>query len=298
MRIAIAGSSGFLGSHLVRRLRGDGHQVVRLVRRPSQGADEIRWDPAAGALDPAVLSTVDAAINLAGAGVADKRWSDRYRRVLRDSRVDTTSTLARAIAAANPRPAVLLNASGVGFYGDTGDRLVDEESPSGEGFLADLCRVWEAATGPAEEAGVRVVRMRTGLPLDRTGGLLKPMLLPFRFGVAGRLGDGRQYWPWISMPDWLGAVRFLLDHPDLAGPVNLSGPDPVTNSEFTRVLAALLHRPALIAVPRLALRIALGEFAGETVVSQRVLPKALIAAGYTFQHPDLATALDWALHHP
>src|SRR4051812_20008706 len=182
MRIAVAGSSGFLGSHLVAALAADGHEVVRLVRRPPAGPGEVRWDPKAG-LSPD-LSTVDAAVNLAGANVG-RRWTAAYKRTIRDSRVDTTATLARAVAAADPRPAVLLNASAVGWYGDTGDRAVDEEAPAGDGFLADVCRAWEAATAPAEDAGVRVVRLRTGLPLDRRGGLLKPLLLPFRLGLGG-----------------------------------------------------------------------------------------------------------------
>jgi uncharacterized protein (TIGR01777 family) len=294
MRIAVAGSSGFLGSRLVEALTADGHEVIRLVRRPPEGPAQARWDPAAGILDPALLSTVDAAVNLAGANVA-RRWTAAYRRRIRDSRVDTTNTLARAAAAADPRPAVLLNASAVGFYGDTGNRAVDEQSPPGEGFLADVCRAWEAATHPAEDVGVRVVHLRTGLPLDTGGGLLKPLLLPFRLGVGGRLGSGRQYWPWISMPDWLGAVRFLLNRGDLSGPVNLTGPAPVTNAEFTRVLGELLHRPTLLPVPAPALRLALGDFAGEALASQRVLPGALTGAGYAFAHPDVTAALRTAL---
>jgi uncharacterized protein (TIGR01777 family) len=292
MRIAVAGSSGFLGAHLVRALAGDGHEVVRLVRRPPDGPGEVRWDPKAG-LAPD-LSTVDAAVNLAGANVG-RRWTAAYKRTIRDSRVDTTATLARAVAAADPRPAVLLNASAVGWYGDTGDRMVDEEAPAGEGFLADVSRAWEAATAPAEDAGVRVVRLRTGLPLDKRGGLLKPLLLPFRLGLGGRLGNGRQYLPWISLPDWLGAVRFLLDRPDIAGPVNLTGPEPVTNAEFTRALGAALHRPTLFPVPAPALRLVLGEFAGEALGSQRVMPAVLTRAGYPFAHPDVTAALAHAL---
>jgi uncharacterized protein (TIGR01777 family) len=193
---------------------------------------------------------------------------------------------------------VWLNASGVGYYGDIGDRAVDEHAGPGEGFLADVCRAWEAATGPAETAGVRVLHLRTGLPLDRAGGLLKPMLTTFRLGVGGRLGNGRQYLPWIGLPDWLAAVRFLLDRDDLAGPVNVTGPEPVTNAEFTRVLSALLQRPALLPVPRLALRVALGEFGNEATASQRVLPGVLTKEGFAFTQPDVTTALRWALEHP
>ena len=294
MRIAVAGSSGFLGSRLVGKLRADGHEVVRLVRRPPRDPSEVRWDPAGRVLDPTVLSTVDAAVNLAGVNVAG-RWTGAYRRRIRDSRVDSTVTLAHALAAAEPRPGVLLNASAIGYYGDTGDRPVDEQSPPGEGFLADVCRAWEAATAPAEDAGVRVVHLRTGLPLDPGGGLLKPMLLPFRLGLGGRIGSGRQYWPWISMPDWLGAVRYLLDRADLAGPVNLTAPQPVTNAEFTRALGAVLHRPAVLPVPAPALRLALGGFASEALGSRRVLPAVLTRSGYAFQHRDVTAALTSAL---
>ncbi len=297
MRIAIAGSSGFLGSHLVADLTSAGHEVLRLVRRPTQLPGEIRWDPTAGLLDPAALSTVDAAVNLCGVNVGG-RWTTAYRRKIRSSRVDSTATLARAISVADPRPRVLLNASGVGFYGDTGDHTVDEQARRGTGFLTDVCRAWEAATRPAEDAGVRVLHLRTGLPLDRTGGLLPPLLLPFRLGLGGRLGNGRQYLPWIALPDWLAAVRFLLDAADPAGPVNLTGPAPVTNAEFTQVLSSLLHRPALLPVPRLVLRVLLGEFGNEAVASQRVVPRVLMKAGFTFRYPDLASALRWALEHP
>jgi uncharacterized protein len=292
----MAGSSGFLGAHLVSDLERAGHRVVRLVRRPARTPDEVSWDPRAGALDPSVLSTVDGVVNLAGATVG-RYWTAGYRRRIRDSRVDTTTTLARALVAADPRPAVLLNASAVGYYGDTGDRAVTEDDPPGDGFLPDVCRAWEAATGPAEDAGVRVAHLRTGLPLDRTGGLLKPLLLPFRLGLGARLGGGRQYVPWIGLPDWLGAVRFLLERTDLSGPVNLTGPEPVTNAEFTKELAAALHRPALLTVPGPALRLALDGFGAEALASQRVGPGVLARAGFTFTQPDVDAALRWALTH-
>ena len=296
MRIAIAGSSGFLGSALAADLSSAGHEVLRLVRRPTQLPGEIRWDPAAGLLDPAALAGVDVAVNLCGASVA-RRWTSAYRRKILDSRVESTATLARAIAGAQRRPAVLLNSSAVGFYGDTGERAVDEEAPHGRGFLVGVCRAWEAATRPAEDAGVRVLHLRTGLPLDRDAGLLQPLLLPFRLGVGGPLGNGRQYLPWIALPDWLAAVQFLIDRADLAGAVNLTGPTPVTNTEFTRALGALLHRPTLVGVPRLALRALLGEFGNEAVASQRVVPGVLLKAGFSFRHPDIVSALRWALEH-
>ncbi|MBM7490058.1 uncharacterized protein (TIGR01777 family) [Micromonospora luteifusca] len=298
MRILLAGASGFLGTRLADRLVADGHQITRLVRRAPRVPQELRWDPAAGQLDPAAVAGSDVVVNLAGAGVGDKRWNDDYRRLIRTSRVDSTTTLATTIAGlpAADRPKTLLNSSAVGWYGNTGDRVVEEDSPAGEGFLADVCRVWEAATRPAEDAGVRVVRLRTGLPLHRDGGLLKPQLLPFRLGIAGRLGSGRQWLPWISMADWLDATLFLLDHDDIAGPVNVVGPNPVTNAEFTREFARQLHRPAIIPIPALALKVALGGFAHEALTSTRVVPTVLTRAGYPFRHPTLPEALHAALN--
>jgi uncharacterized protein (TIGR01777 family) len=297
MRILVAGGSGFLGRHLIGRLTGDGHDVVGLVRRPPSRPDEIRWDPAAGALEPAVLSGVDAVVNLAGAGVGDHRWTTRYKNLLVSSRVDTTSTLAKAIVAvpADARPRLLLNASAVGWYGDTGERPVDEEAPAGDGFLPDLCRVWEAATRPAEDAGTRVVRIRSGLVLHRDGGMLKPMLLQFRLGAGGKLGSGRQYMPWIALDDWLTAVVFLLARTDVAGPVNVVGPAPVTSAEFAKALGAELHRPSLLPVPAFALRLALGEFSVEALTSSRVLPGVLNRSGFHFAHSTLASALHAAV---
>ncbi len=297
MRILMAGVSGFLGTRLVDRLSADGHQVTRLVRRAPRTVDERQWSPSAAQLDPQVVADADAVVNLAGAGVGDKRWNDEYKRLIRSSRVDTTTTLAITMAGlpAADRPAVMLNASAVGWYGNTGDRVVEEDTPAGDGFLADVCRVWEAATRPAEDAGVRVVRLRTGLPLHRDGGMLKPQLLPFRLGVGGKLGSGRQWLPWISMRDWLDAVAFLLARDDLAGPVNVVGPAPVTNAEFARELARQLHRPAIMPIPALALRIALGGFAHEALTSARVLPGVLTRAGFDWTHRDLPSALHAAL---
>nr|MDT0658925.1 TIGR01777 family oxidoreductase [Micromonospora sp. DSM 115978] len=298
MRIIIAGSSGFLGSRLVDHLATAGHEIVRLVRRAPRSPEEIRWDPGAGQLDPTALAGATAVINLAGAGVGDRRWTEAYRNLLRTSRVDSTGTLAGTIAGrpAADRPKALINASAIGWYGDTGDHPVEEDAPAGDGFLADMCRVWEAATGPAETAGVRVVRLRTGYALHRDGGYLKPQLLPFRLGIAGRMGSGRQWLPWISLPDWLAAVTLLLERDDLAGPVNVVGPAPVTNAEFTRELAAALHRPALIPIPGPALRIAVGGLATDILTSARVLPGVLSRAGFTYRHPDLRSALHAALH--
>jgi uncharacterized protein (TIGR01777 family) len=296
MRILIAGASGFLGTKLVERLRHEGHDVTRLVRRPARGADEATWEPSGGQLDPALVSVTDAVINLAGAGVGDKRWTPAYKSQIRSSRVDSTGTIARTIKdlPVEDRPRTLLNASAVGWYGDTGDQEVTEDAPAGTGFLADVCRVWEAAARPAEDAGIRVALLRTGLPLDEHGGLLKPQMLPFRMGVGGKLGNGRQWLPWIALQDWLDAVVFVLDR-DIAGPVNLVGPAPVTNATFTEIFGRLLHRPTVMPIPGIALHVALGEFAGEALRSQRVLPGVLGQAGFEWNHPTIESALRVAI---
>jgi uncharacterized protein len=297
MRILMAGASGFLGTRLADRLRGQGHDLTRLVRHEARAADEAPWKPSAGQLDPSLVAGADAVINLAGAGVGDKRWTSAYKSRIRSSRVDSTGTIARTIAnlPAADRPQVLLNSSAVGWYGDTGDREVTEDAPAGNGFLADVCRVWEAAARPAEDAGVRVALLRTGLPLDEHGGLLKPQMIPFRMGVGGKLGNGRQWLPWISLQDWVEAVAFLLERDDVAGPVNLDGPAPVTNATFTEVFGRLLHRPTVMPIPGFALRVALGEFAGEALRSQRVIPGVLSRAGFGWAHPTLESALRAAL---
>jgi len=296
MRILIAGASGFLGTHLVDRLHDDGHDVTRLVRRTPEAVDEVSWQPSAGQLDPAAVAAADAVINLAGVGVGDKRWTASYKSQIRSSRVDSTGTIAQVIRKLPEadRPAVLLQGTAVGWYGDTGDREVTEDAPAGNDFLADLCRVWEAAARPAEDAGTRVVLMRTGLPLDGGGGLLKPQLLPFRMGVGGKLGGGKQWLPWIALADWLSAVTFLLEH-EVAGPVNIVGPAPVTNATFTEVFGRLLHRPTIMPIPGIALHVALGGFAGEALKSQRVLPGVLSRTGFTWAYPTLEEALRVAL---
>jgi uncharacterized protein (TIGR01777 family) len=284
VRVLTAGASGFLGTRLVSRLRDAGHDVVRLVRHEPAAADERRWDPAAGTLDPTVLAGVDAVVNLAGANIG-KRWSAAYKRELLSSRVGTTTTLARALAG-HPAPGrALLNMSAVGFYGDTGDRAVTESAGPGEGFLAEMATAWEAATAPAHDGGVRVVLMRTGLPLHPDGGLLQPLMLPFKLGVGGPLSNGRQYVPWISLPDWLAAVVWLLERDDVAGPVNLTGPEPAPNAVLSKALGRRLHRPALVPVPKIALNVVAGsEFATEMLKSQRVLPAVLTDQGFAFAH--------------
>ena len=300
MRIVVTGSSGLIGSRLVAALTGEGHDVLRLVRRTPRTTDEHRWAPEHRQIDPALLDDVDAIVNLAGAGIGSRRWTDRYKEKILTSRVDATATiseaLARAVAAAPGRPRVLLSASAVGFYGDTGDRPVDESAPPGTDFLALVCADWEAATAPAASAGVRVVTLRSGLVLG-PGGLLGRMAPLFRLGLGGRLGSGRQFWPWIALDDEVAAIRFLLTS-EISGPVNLTGPAPATNGEFTQALARLVHRPAVFAVPKVALRLALGEFATVGVLAgQRAVPARLQAAGFGFGHPDLESALRTALDH-
>ncbi|MFA1547430.1 TIGR01777 family oxidoreductase [Actinomadura chokoriensis] len=291
MRVTVTGSSGLIGSALVQSLRGDGHDVVRLVRREPAREDEARWSPADGCVDKDSLEGADAVVHLAGAGIGDRPWTKTYKRKIRDSRLVGTRTLATAIAAAHPRPRVLVCGSAIGYYGDTGGLEVDEKSPAGRGFLAALVRDWEAAAAPAREAGVRVVHPRSGIVLAREGGILGRTLPLFRLGLGGTLGDGRQWTSWISLADEVAALRFLIDQ-EIDGPVNLTAPNPVTNETYTRALGRVLHRPARLAVPRFALRAALGGFADEgPLVSQRVLPRRLAGAGFRFAHERVEDAL-------
>jgi uncharacterized protein (TIGR01777 family) len=294
VKILLSGASGFLGSRLIPHLRDAGHETVQLVRREPADAGQRRWNPAAGVIDRAIVGDVDAVINLTGANVGSHRWTAAYKRLLIESRVDATTTLARAVAASE-KTRTFISSSGVDFYGDTGDTPVDEQSPPGDGFLADLCRLWEAATGPAEDAGCRVVHTRTGFPLAKDGGLLKPFYYQFKLFAGGRMGSGRQYMPWISLPDWLAAITYLLDHPDIAGPVNVTGPEPVTNTAFSAALGRALHRPSLVPVPGFALRLAVGELADATLESKRVLPRVLAEHGFPFAHKTVDEALSWAV---
>ena len=295
MKVVLSGASGFLGSRLIPHLRAAGHETVQLVRREPADASQRRWNPAAGTIDQTVLDGVNAVITLTGANVGAHRWTAAYKRLLIESRVDATTTLARAIAASEAPKPVFVSASGVDYYGDTGDSPVDERSPAGDGFLADLCRLWEAATGPAEDAGGRVVHLRTGFPLAKDGGLLKPFYYQFKLFAGGRMGSGRQYMPWIALADWLAAVTYLLEHPDIAGPVNLVGPDPVRNAEFSAALGRVLHRPRLVPVPGFALRIAVGELADATLESKRVFPRVLAEHGFPFAYRTVDEALSAAV---
>lgn len=293
MKIAITGSSGFIGSALVEALRGDGHDVLRLVRR-SAGAGEQEWDPARRSLDPSALVDVDAVVNLAGVNLGDKRWTSAYREKILSSRTDATTTVSETVAAlaADGRPRALLSASAVGYYGDTGDIAVDESGPPGTDFLAGVCQAWEGATGAAESAGVRVVHLRSGVVLSPRGGSLAKQLPLFRLGLGGRLGSGRQYWAWVSLTDHLSAIRFLLDSDDVSGPVNITGPVSATNAEVTRAIGHALHRPTLATVPGFALRLGLGGMAEPMILAgQRVVPRVLQAAGFTFRHPDIEAAM-------
>ncbi len=290
MKIAITGASGLIGTALVPFLRADGHEVLRLVRRPATAPDEVSWDPRAGTVDMAGLAGVDAVIHLAGVGVGDKRWSDSYKAEILGSRVDGTTTIAHAVATLDPNPAVLISASAIGYYGDTGDRAVDESAAKGEGFLADVVAAWEASADEARAAGVRVVHPRTGLVMARKGGAWGRLLPLVRLGVGGRLGNGRQYWSFITLADELRALAFLLTA-DLSGPVNLTAPIPATNAEVTKAMGHQLHRPTVFAVPAIALKTVLGEFSSEVLGSARVLPSALLAAGFSYQHPDIDTAV-------
>ena len=299
MKIAVSGASGLIGGALLRKLRSDGHQVIQLVRRTPRTAEEHRWDPQHRRIDDALLSDVDAVVNLAGTPIRPRPFTSGYKEQLVSSRLDATATISEALAAAasaDPdRPRVLLSASAVGYYGDTGSRPVTEEDPAGSDFLAQLCVQWEGATTPAETAGVRVAHLRSGLVLDRSAMLMQVMGPIFKLGLGGRMGDGRQYWPWISLADEIGAIDHLLTA-DVSGAVNLTGPDPATNAEFTAELGRQVHRPTLLTVPSVALQLALGEFGRSSVVGgQRALPVRLQESGYEFRHPNLPSALAAAL---
>ncbi len=282
MRILVSGASGLVGSAIVRRFASPADEVVRLVRRESgPGPAEVPWNPEAGTIAAEGLEGLDAVVHLAGENLGTGRWTRAKKARIRTSRVDGTRLLASALAGLKRPPKVLISASAVGFYGNRGDEELDEQSPPGTGFLAGLCRDWEAATEPAAQAGIRVVTARFGVILAREGGALARMLPIFRLGLGGRLGSGRQFMSWITLDDALGALRFVVADDSLSGPVNLVAPNPVTNREFTKTLGRVLHRPTLLPAPALALRIALGEMAGEMLLaSARVLPRRLLASGF------------------
>ncbi len=285
-RIAITGSTGLIGNALVGHLKSEGYTVQRLVRRPSRSAEEITWDPQAGTVDLEALAGVDAIIHLAGAGVGDKRWTKKYKSEILNSRLLGTTTIANAVNAV--KPSVFISASAIGWYGETGNRAVIETDRAGEDFLAAVCREWEGAADLVQ--GVRTVKLRTGLVLDPTGGALGRMLPLFRFGLGGKLGSGKQWWSWITLHDQIRAIIFALEN-KIEGPINLTSPNPVTNQEFTAGLARALHRPALFPAPAIALKIALGGFSTEILGSKKVMPQALLDAGFVFDYPHIAPAL-------
>jgi uncharacterized protein len=293
MKVAVTGSSGLIGTALTASLRADGHEVVRLVRRPPRGTDEVRWDPrAADAGDP-VLDGVDACVHLAGAGVGDHRWTPAYKAEIRASRVLATRALAAALAAAEPTPKVLLAGSAIGWYGDTAGRDVGEGAPAGKGFLSRVVLDWEAAADPAAQAGIRVAHLRSGLVLSKSGGVLARLALPAKFGVLPRFGDGSQMMSWISLTDEIRAIRFLLESDGETGPYNLTAPNPVSDSELTAALHHAFRRPDFtwLRVPEPVLRLGLGEMSSELLTSARVLPKRLLAAGFEFRYPTIGSAL-------
>jgi len=287
MRVAITGSTGLIGTALVGQLKAEGHSVQRLVRRKVASPEEVQWDPTTGTIDLAALEGVDAVINLAGAGVGDKRWTPKYRATILNSRLLGTTSIAHAVETLKPK--VFISASAIGFYGETGNRAVVETDRGGDDFLSVVCREWEAAADLAVD--VRTVKIRTGLVLDPTGGALGRLLPLFRLGLGGKLGSGKQWWSWITLHDEIKAIIHCLNS-DISGPVNLTSPNPVTNQDFTASLARAVHRPALLPAPAFALKILIGGFSGEILGSAKVLPKALQDTGFVWDYPHLTTALE------
>jgi uncharacterized protein len=293
MRVAITGSSGLIGSALAEALLRQGDDVVRLVRRSPRQPGEVAWNPLdpGGGIDPAAFDNVDAVVHLSGAPIAGGLWTRSRKAQLRTSRIQSTKALVAALSKAATPPRALLSGSAVGWYGDTGAREVDETAPAGTGFLADLVRDWEAAADPASKAGLRVVKLRSGVVLSGRGGMLRPLAPLFRFGLGATLGPGSQYISWIALADHVAAVRFLIGRGSIEGPVNLTAPAPVTNAEFTAELARALRRPAMLRIPSPVLRAGLGEFSGELLGSHRVMPRRLQEAGFAFRYPGVAGAL-------
>ena len=292
MKVVVCGASGLIGTALRARLEALGHEVVQLVRRDPSGPGEVRWDPARGELDVAALEGVEGAVNLSGAGVGDQRWSPPYQRQILSSRTEPTRTLAEALARLDPRPAVLVQGSAIGVYGHRGEEVLTETSSPGSTFLADVVVDWEASARAAQDAGIRTAFARTGLVMAPGAGAFGRLLPLLRLGLGGPLGDGRQWWSWITLEDEVSALVHLLTS-DVEGPVDLTGPAPVRNAELTRALGRAFGRPTLLPVPRAALRVAVGSFADEVLASQRVLPAALLATGFRFAHEDVDAAASW-----
>jgi uncharacterized protein (TIGR01777 family) len=294
VKVVVSGASGLIGSALLTALGAAGHDVVRLVRRPAEMSNELEWDPDAGVLDRARLAGVEAGVSLSGENLG-RRWTASRRAEILQSRVTTAGLVARTLAELDPRPSVFVCAGGAGIYGDRGDEVLTEESVLGTGFLADVGRAWEAAAEPARTAGIRVVNFRQGLVLSREGGVLDRMLTPFRLGLGGRVGSGRQWWSWVALDDTIAAYRFVLEH-HLDGPINLCTSNPVTNAQFAKSLGRALGRPTVFPVPALAVKTVFGEM-GETLLleGQRMLPAALLDAGFAFAYPELGSALEHVL---
>lgn len=295
MKIVITGSSGLIGSALVRDCEKKNFEVVKLVRRAPKQENESQWDPIKGIVDLNVLEKATAIVNLAGAGVGDRRWSKKYKKLILDSRVNSTETLANAIVNLKTPPSVFVSGSAIGFYGDTADVAVDENANLGEGFLSDVVFNWEYAAQRVRSNNIRVVHPRTGLVMSKRGGLLKKILPLFKLGLGGKLGNGKQYWSYISLEDEIRAIHHVIDDVRLTGGVNFTNPNPVTNAEFTKSLASVVNRPAFLNVPSLALKIALGEFSIEALGSSRILPSKLQAAGFKFNQPDILSTLNSAI---
>ena len=299
MEVLVAGASGFIGTALTAMLRAAGHRPIAAVRGRSApaGVDGIAWDPAAGHIDAHALEGIDAVVNLAGAGIGDRRWTEDRRQLIEDSRSRPTELLASTITKLKSPPRMFVSGSAVGYYGDRGDSELTEDAGPGDDFTARLCVAWEAAAKPAADAGISVATIRTGIVLGAGGGLLRRIVAPFRLGLGGRVGSGRQYLSWISMADETRAILYLLEHPEIAGPVNLTAPNPVTNAEFTTALGHELHRPTRLPTPLALLHVVYGSELVRTLLlaSQRALPRALTDAGFRFQHPTVEAALAAAL---
>jgi uncharacterized protein len=294
VKVAVSGASGLIGSALVPALEAAGHDVVRLVRRQPEAPNEVEWDPSAGTIDAERLAGVDAMVCLNGATL-DKRWTEKRKAVIRQSRVASAALLARTAAELDPRPAAFVSAGGTGIYGDRGDEVLTEESPPGQGFLAEVGRAWEAAADPARATGVRVVSFRQGIVLTRAGGALARMLTPFKLGVGGRVGSGRQWWSWVALPDAIAAYRFVLEN-DVSGPLNLSAPNPATNEQFVKALGRALGRPTVFPLPAIAVKTMFGEMGVAVLLEgQRALPARLLDAGFQFSETSIDGALERAL---
>ena len=296
MRVLVSGSTGLIGSSLVRSLESGGHDVVRLLRPQSRTtANGIMWDPAAGSLDAREVEGFDSVVHLSGENIANRRWSEAQMARIRDSRIGSTTLLSETLASLDSPPSVLACASAGGYYGDRGVELLDEDASVGTGFMAEATKEWEDATGPAASAGIRVVNLRIGVVLTAAGGMLSRVLPIFKLGIGGRLGSGSQYMSWLTRSDVIDATVWTLEHDDLSGPVNVSSPNPVTNKEFTRALGRALRRPAVLVVPTFALRIMQGDLSEVVTSSARMRPERLRESGFEFRHPEIDGALEWAL---